>query len=474
MKLFSLRLTTLKSKLYAIVFASFVVRVMAFFALPNSASNLAPDEGTYGDLTEWIANDKSAGDYPNPGLFRISRTLIEPAVLLNRVGVSGINSVRIIASAYAIGTAILILYYLLKTVEQIRVENRREIVSQKLILILFGVYCFLPSHLFWSVVGLRESATEFWAISTLILVDRIFLNRNKSFILNGILITTLLVMIYISRYQVATILGVTLVIFLIIQIRIKLARTLTVFIILGMIIGQIFTTGVRVETSQSFYVIDSSKPENNSAPTNEAIKLGLNCDKDKEVLEIEGRKYTCRSLGTRESIIGVRNPISPLIGQGISLESNNESNQIGAKSAIKSVSCVPQVPEYLVKPVCLLYRAPYTTFTFLFRPIFPQDITSESSRLAAVENFLWFSSFLFIVVMFIRNRRLAFFNSLAPSLLFFSIYSVIAGAYEGNMGTAFRHKSLILWVVLLLIASTIVATQQRKAEQQGISGPSQE
>jgi hypothetical protein len=55
-----------------------------------------------------------------------------------------------------------------------------------------------------------------------------------------------------------------------------------------------------------------------------------------------------------------------------------------------------------------------------------------------------------------------------------SIYIATAGAYEGNMGTAFRHKSLVLWAVLLLLASTIVATQQRKAEREGISGSSQE
>jgi putative Ca2+/H+ antiporter (TMEM165/GDT1 family) len=91
-----------------------------------------------------------------------------------------------------------------------------------------------------------------------------------------------------------------------------------------------------------------------------------------------------------------------------------------------------------------------------------------------MENSLWLSGALFVVIMFIRNRRLAFFSPIAPSLLFMSIYSVAAGAYEGNMGTAFRHKSLILWVVLLLIASTIVATQQRKMEKQGISSSSQE
>jgi hypothetical protein len=87
-----------------------------------------------------------------------------------------------------------------------------------------------------------------------------------------------------------------------------------------------------------------------------------------------------------------------------------------------------------------------------------------------MENVFWLAAFVFVIVMLIRNRRLAFIGSLVPSLMFFSIYTVGAGAYEGNMGTAFRHKSLILWVVILLLASTIVATQQKKAEREGISG----
>jgi len=66
--------------------------------------------------------------------------------------------------------------------------------------------------------------------------------------------------------------------------------------------------------------------------------------------------------------------------------------------------------------------------------------------------------------MFIRNRRLAFFGAIAPSVTFLVLFVVSAAPYEGNMGTAFRHKSLILWVVILLLASTIVATKERKAE----------
>jgi hypothetical protein len=120
------------------------------------------------------------------------------------------------------------------------------------------------------------------------------------------------------------------------------------------------------------------------------------------------------------------------------------------------------------KYFCIAYRAPYTTFTFLFRPMLGSDVTSSSSLFAAIENVFWLTSALFVMIVFIRNRRLAFFGALAPSLLFFTIYTIGAGASEGNMGTAFRHKSLILWVVILLVASTIVASRERKAENKGL------
>jgi hypothetical protein len=69
----------------------------------------------------------------------------------------------------------------------------------------------------------------------------------------------------------------------------------------------------------------------------------------------------------------------------------------------------------------------------------------------------------FIVISLIKKRRLAFIGPLAPSLIFFTLYCVGAGSYEGNMGTAFRHKSLVLWVILLLIASVMVAEKRPKS-----------
>ena len=156
------------------------------------------------------------------------------------------------------------------------------------------------------------------------------------------------------------------------------------------------------------------------------------------------------------------------------LREHHEANKVGAVSAIKTLDCPIEVQSNSSELLCVLWRLPYTTATFVFRPLIGADVTSVASLFAAIENLLWLSTLLFVAVMFLRNRRIAFLDQLTPSLIFMSIYVTTAGAYEGNMGTAFRHKSLILWVVTLLLASTIAATQQRKAEQRGISGSSQE
>ena len=81
------------------------------------------------------------------------------------------------------------------------------------------------------------------------------------------------------------------------------------------------------------------------------------------------------------------------------------------------------------------------TFTFLFRPILGVDVRNTSTAFAAAENVFWLGAFLFVAVMFIRNRRLAFFGVLAPSFLFFSIYTVAAAANEDRPNIAAAANS---------------------------------
>ena len=181
-------------------------------------------------------------------------------------------------------------------------------------------------------------------------------------------------------------------------------------------------------------------------------------------------KYICGSRVEKKSIVGFKNPVKAIVDQADAIPLSSELNKVDAASVIETQDCPNAGSSRFDKYFCIAYRAPYTTFTFLFRPLLGPDVTSSSSLFAALENVFWLVAFLFVLVMFVRNRRLAFFGALAPSLLFFLIYSVGAGAYEGNMGTAFRHKSLVLWVVILLLASTIVATKERKAESKELTG----
>ena len=189
---------------------------------------------------------------------------------------------------------------------------------------------------------------------------------------------------------------------------------------------------------------------------------------------MNGVKYWCLSKTIEKKALNLKNPGSLVLDQVGTIPYHHEVNKLDAASVIETQSCPIVETSRLDNYICIAYRAPYTTYTFLFRPMLGLDVTSYSSLFAAVENIFWLGAALFVLLLFFRNRRLAFFGPLVPSIMFCSIYCIAAGAYEGNMGTAFRHKSLILWVVLLLIASTIAATKQRKAEQEGISGSSQE
>ena len=188
------------------------------------------------------------------------------------------------------------------------------------------------------------------------------------------------------------------------------------------------------------------------------------CKAEGEIITLDGRKYICSNRVEKKSVIGLKNPGIAVIDQADEIPLHHELNQVDAASIIKTSNCPDSGTSRADKYFCLAYRAPYTSFTFLFRPMLGADVTSKSSLFAAVENIFWLIAVAYIFMMLVRNRRLAFFGALAPSLLFGSIYVLAAGAYEGNMGTAFRHKSLILWVVILLLASTFVANQGRKVE----------
>ena len=446
MKLFKLKLTTLKSKLYAIVFASFIVRFIGFFLLPSEPTvALAPDEGGYAEIVRLVASEQPTTSYG--GLYFISRTLVLPAAVLNNLGIEPLSSVRIIASMYGVLTLILVAFLIIQFVNRHSTYSELTFKRSNLIIGLFFVFAFLPSHLLWSMLGLRESPMEFWVLCSLAAIFLAVNLQEKVTLPIALLLTISITLLFNTRPQVGWLLMVTILVSPIFSNKRQVSFTLALLTLIASGVGY---ASVVVQKQDVFALV----------ATDGSATDGSACQDSNQIIIIKEKEYKCIKTGTRRDLSDLQNPGEIVVNETIAIPIRHKGNQVAAASAIQTLSCPVTEESQTDKYFCLVWRAPYMAATFLFRPLIGIDTTSTSSFIAAIENIAWLGAIVFIAIMVIRKRRLAFIGPLAPSFIFFMLYCVGAGSYEGNMGTAFRHKSLILWVILLLLASVIVAEKR--------------
>jgi hypothetical protein len=408
------KLGTLKEKLWAIVAASFVARVIMFFVLPNTPSSLAPDEGTYAALTQWIAESKPATDFPafGEGLYLSGRTIIIPASILYRIGMGELDAVRLVSSFYGFMSLVLLTFFALKILNN---SDQISKFNSRLILLFFVVFAFLPSHFVWSNLGLREGPNEFWVLFSFVSMYWVFHFKTRYQALAYLALFASIVMCFSARPLVGWVLGIGLLMYLVTQIRQAKSLIAIAAVLAGVFLGSIATSG----------------------------NVGVSIIEDPGVV------------------------ISLVDG----VPSRHTGNQVAAASIIETPNCplssnsvISSAPSRVDTYACIIWRAPYMTSTFLLRPFIVGDVTSTSSAFAAIENLMWLLAIGLIGYFIVKRRGIPRFNKLAPSMIFFALYVVGAGAYEGNMGTAFRHKSLILWVVLALLLSLLWRNSQNLTE----------
>ena len=456
MKLFSLRLTTLKSKLYAIVLASLVARFIGFFFLPSEPRvALAPDEGGYAEIVKLVASEQPTTSYG--GLYFISRTLVLPAAVLNDFGIEPLSSVRIIASMYGALTLILVAFLIIQCVNKYSTYSELTLKRSNLVIGLFFVFAFLPSHFLWSILGLRESPMEFWVLCSLAAIFLAVNLQEKVTLPIALLLTTSITLLFNTRPHVACVLMVTILVSLIFSNKRRVSFTLALLTLIASGVGY---ASVAVQKQDVFALVATDGSATDGSATDGSATDGSACQDSNQIIMLQGKEYKCIKTGTRRDLSNLQNPGEIIVNETIAIPDRHKGNQVAAASAIQTLSCPVTEESESDKYFCLAWRAPYMAATFLFRPLIGIDTTSTSSLMAAIENIAWLGAFIFIVILLIRKRRLAFIGPLAPSLIFFMLYCVGAGSYEGNMGTAFRHKSLILWVILLLVASVTVAEKR--------------
>jgi hypothetical protein len=161
---------------------------------------------------------------------------------------------------------------------------------------------------------------------------------------------------------------------------------------------------------------------------------------------------------TKQYSVIERNPIEQLKTQALRtqiLEYKRNVNRLDAISALPESSCNYNFKSLIQRLSCNLEELPYRITALLIRPFPVVDSGSNFQNLAGFENILWLFLISLGVLRVIRKWKIQENSLLIMFLSFFLIcFSTAAALYEGNLGTAFRHKSTILWPLLLLLVLT--------------------
>lgn len=402
-----------------IIIISFMARILVLLTLPNTPSSFGPDEGTYANLSRWVEQSEPVSDFPTygPGLYNSCRSFIWPAVFFIRLGLLPLEAVRFTSIIYGVLTIYIFGKFLFEVSDHLKV-NGREIKSKFLIPIIL-VFAFFPSSFLWSVLGLRESASSFWIILSCYLTFLVAKTKVEKIehgfkYMHLALLASLLISVTLAfgaRRETAL---VFLAFFLMPISFVKGMKLLIISVCLTtFILGHLFTA-----TPNSMTIINQDKSVTNSEASD---RLTL------------GSAFSDSAL-----------TVVPKLSQ------KRIGNTINANTAIATTECQSN-SQLFPRLKCIQSQFLYSLVSILIRPIPIIDSGSAMNNFASVENLFWVLLLLFFAYSsfyLIRKKMMLFL--IVPTTLFVLGFASLSALYEGNLGTAFRHKSTILWPILLI------------------------
>ena len=398
---------------------SATIRVLfQFVLLPNSPSVFGPDEGTYALLAKYVSQGLPVEEFPayGPQLYNSARSITLPSSLLIKIGLEELTAVRTIASVYGLAST---LFLVLSFIAYLRLRNGniQELSSSldKKSICTLVFFAFLPSNFIWSTIGLRESGSQFWLITTFYLILKLLNSTGKDLWKFTSLAAFSLTFAYGTRPQTALVFSIVGFLFCT-AILLKFRKFMPLIaILIGIFAGQAFTT---------------TPPTPTTPTTTNPLKT------------LQNQVLTVRILEYKRSV-----------------------NALGAQSALPVSTCQSSSNEIVKIIKCNLSELPYRLFAFLFRPLIFFDQGSTTLNFAALENLGWMILVPLSVWVSLRRRENTvdrFINLGLTSYVL--LFASAAALYEGNLGTAFRHKSTILWqlIFILMIAPRIMPKSRKE------------
>jgi len=430
---------------------STVARMYFFFNFQKESSSLAPDEGTYASLSSWVSQGLQTESFQgyDESFYLSIRGFILPASMLVRAGMDPLDSVRLISSIFGLMASLLLGYVILKVKNEMNSLSLDHRKYHILLLSCYVVYLFLPSHFLWSVLGLRESATEFLVMVCILSITNLLRYQEVNYVRNLFLFSIGIFYLFSVRPQIGWITSLSVLGGTIFLSKKRLKFISCTIVLVSVALGHAASLGFSTQdrltiTSNEILGIYETNEQG------EEIFLAVPECIQNEAVKVGGSEFMCEAL-TETRAVNAKNFLTGISSEFASLDRKKTVNSLEAQSAIPLIGCPLKEGSRTSEVLCLVWRTPYNGFTVLFRPLFPGDFTSGPSRLAGIENLGWLGMILFMIYLISQKSISARSKQLVPSSCFFVLFTLGAAAYEGNMGTAFRHKSLVLPTVLLMI-----------------------
>lgn len=456
---------------FKIIYGSQIIKFFFFISIslrlffleifqPSQPSSLAPDEGTYAHLANYVSQNLVVRNFPvyGPTLYYQSKSLIVPSSLLIRLGFDPLESVRIVSAIYGLFIPILVFLCFSAVqnsranIEKIKLELK-YIICISLIVILF----FLPSNFLWSTLGLRESASQFWILAQTYFLIKFYKGIKGTRIIFAFLTVASSVFSFTSRPQTALLISINLII---LGFLVALKRRTLSFLLVSIscfILGSFFSSTPEVKLIRHWTAIETKENvgQNNSKKIGDVVSdntavISKSCRFRNETIRIDKKTFQCLEVRNYGVTNLSRISILPQNIDFSKIEERRNVNRIGASSALAPSYC-SKLANDIESIKCNLAELPYRLSAFLFRPLPFIDQGSAFLFYAGLENLVW----LFLILITLSNLARLRFRSLHKEYIisvsiFLISFATAAALYEGNMGTAFRHKSTLVGHLILL------------------------
>jgi len=468
----------LSGPIIVILAISALVRIVFhFFVLPNSPSVFGPDEGTYAALAKYVSQGLPVEEFPSfgPNLYNSAKSITLPSAFLVQLGMDELSAVRTVASIYGLASSLaLVLCFLALLKLRSQTFDKSSPIFDRKFIVLLLIFTFFPSNFVWSIIGLRESGSQFWLISTFYFILKLLNSAGRDLWKFTGLCSLALTLAYGTRPETALVFSL-IALLASILLLIKFRKFFPLFAILfGVFAGQAFTTTPQVVAEKSLGAFKIIGPKQIQSATTKPVytleakqndSATAKCTQESEVIKFENNEFVCKISSTYQVI--ERNPTKTLKEEILTpqiLEFKRNVNTLNAKSALPISDCQGLSRDFFRLTMCNLSELPYRLFAFLFRPLIFFDHGSVTLTFSTLENLGWMVLVPVSVWASLRNRKNTIDRFINFSLTSYVIvFASAAALYEGNLGAAFRHKSAILWplIFILMLAPRILPTSRK-------------